>query len=72
MSHSHEKVIGGGAVGCGTALQAGMSRVQFPMVSLDYFIDIILPAALWLWGLAQPLKEMSTRNISLWVKVAGA
>jgi len=36
-----------GAVGWGTALQAGRSRVRFPMVSLDFFIDIILPAALW-------------------------
>jgi len=30
-----------------TALQAGRSRVRFPMVSLDFLIDIILPAALW-------------------------
>ena len=40
----------GSAVGWGTALQVGRSRIQFPMVSLEFFIDIILPAALWLWG----------------------
>jgi len=39
-----------GAVGWGTALQAGRSRVRFLMVPLELFIDIILPAALWPWG----------------------
>jgi len=34
----------------GTALQAGRSRVRFPMVSLDFFIDIILPAVVCPWG----------------------
>jgi len=29
------------------ALQAGRLRVRFPMVSSDFFIDIILPVALW-------------------------
>ena len=38
------------AVGCGTALQVGRSRVRLPMVSLGFFIDIILLAALWPWG----------------------
>ena len=38
-----------GAVGWSTALQAGRSRVRFPMVSLEFFIDTILLAALWPW-----------------------
>ena len=33
-----------------TAPQVGRSQVRFPMVSLEFFIDIILPAALWPWG----------------------
>ena len=40
----------GGAVGWGTALQVVMSRVRFSMVSLEFFIYIILPAVLWPWG----------------------
>ena len=34
--------VRGGAVGWGTALQAGRSRVRFPLVSLEFVIDIIL------------------------------
>ena len=30
-----------------TALQVGRLRVRFPIVSLEFFIDIILSAALW-------------------------
>ena len=39
---SFEYCVGarGGAVGWGTALLAGRSRVRFPMVSLEFFIDI--------------------------------
>jgi hypothetical protein len=39
----------GGAVGWDTALQAGRSRVWIPMASLEFFIEIILPATLWPW-----------------------
>ena len=40
----------GGAVGWDTSQKAGRSRVRFSVVSLEFFIDIILPAALWPWG----------------------
>jgi hypothetical protein len=39
-----------GAVGWGTVLHAGKLRVWFLMVSLEFFVDIILPVALWPWG----------------------
>ena len=37
----------GGTVVWGNTLQVGMSRVRFRMMSLEFFIDIILPATLW-------------------------
>jgi hypothetical protein len=36
--------------GQGSTLQIGRSRVPFPMVSLEFFSDIILPVELWSWG----------------------
>ena len=55
----------GCAVGRGTAVQARRSQFRFPMVSLEIFIDIILPRLIVALGSTQPLKEMSTRSISL-------
>ena len=37
-------------VGWGTALRTRRSRFRFPMVSLEFFIDIILQTALWDWS----------------------
>ena len=53
-------------------MHAGRSRVRFQMVSMGFFIDLILLAALWPWGLIQPLKKTSNRVISRRVNAAGA
>ena len=42
--------VRGGAFDRGTALQAGRSRFRFAISSLEFFIYLILPVALWLWG----------------------
>jgi hypothetical protein len=58
----------GSVVGWGTMLQAGRSRVIFPMRPfLDFSIDLILPVALCPWR-RQPLTEISTRNLPGGVK----
>jgi hypothetical protein len=41
-------------VGWSTMLQAGRSRVRFSTWSMDFSIDLILPAALWPLGSTQP------------------
>jgi hypothetical protein len=42
-------------------LQGGWSRVPFSMRSLDFLIDLILPAAIRHLGSTKPLTEMSIR-----------
>jgi hypothetical protein len=39
---------------------------------MEFFIDIIPPAALMALGTTQPVTKMNTRNISWGVKAAGA
>ena len=42
-----EEGILGGAVGLGTVLQPGRSLFRFPIMSLELFIEIIVPPSLW-------------------------
>ena len=62
----------GGAFGWGTALQAGRSRVRFPMVSLQFLIDLITSDRTMALGSTHPVREVSSRNIFWDVKTAGA
>jgi hypothetical protein len=56
----------GGTVGWGIALQAGRSRVRFPMVSLEFFpIDIILLDTHWLWG--RPTEALTEMGIMIFL-----
>jgi phage shock protein PspC (stress-responsive transcriptional regulator) len=52
----------GVAGGLGSALQAGRSWVRFLLVSLEFFIDIILPAS----------KKNEYQEYFLGVRTAGA
>jgi hypothetical protein len=60
------------AVGWGTVLPVGRSRVLIPDGVIGIFHLHNLSGRIIALGLTQPLTEMSTRNISWGVKVAGA
>ena len=62
----------GGAAVRDTELETGRSRVQFPMGSLEFCIDIIFSAAIGGSGVIQLLTEMCTRGVFLGIKAAGA
>ena len=61
----------GSAVGCGTALQAGGSRVRFPNITGIFHWHNPSSRTMVL-GSTQPLTEMSTRNISFRIQTACA
>jgi hypothetical protein len=61
----------GGAVGWGTALQTGRSRIRFPIMSVDFFTIDFVGRTMAL-GSTQPLTEMSTRNIPWGINAASA
>jgi len=58
--------------GWGTALQAGRSRVRFPAVSLEFFIDIILPPPHYGPGVDSASNRNEYQEYFLAVKAAGA
>jgi len=57
---------------CSLLYERKVAGWAFPLVSLEFFVDVILWAALRTWILTQALTEMSTGNISWGVKAACA
>ena len=44
---------------------------RFPMVSLEFFIDVMLPTALWPW-VDSACNRNEYQEYFLWVEAAGA
>jgi hypothetical protein len=53
----------GSVIGWGTMLQAGLSRVRFPMKSLDFFNWRNSSSSTMALRSSKPVTEMSTRNL---------
>jgi hypothetical protein len=64
-------LFGNALFSSGTELKTGRSRVRFPMVSLEFFIVIILPGALWP-GINSVSKRNKYQDYFLGVKATGA
>jgi hypothetical protein len=65
---TYQRGASGSVVCWGTMLQAGRSRVRFPMMSLDSF-NLRNPASRTMaLGTTQPLTEISTRNLPEGIK----
>jgi hypothetical protein len=62
--HSTQSGSRGRVVGWGTMLQAGRSRVRFPMSSLQFFSWPNPSSNIVAMGSTQRLTEMGTRNLS--------
>jgi hypothetical protein len=60
----------GGAVGWGIVLQVGRSRFRFPIMSLEFFIDIIQPH--YGTGVDSASNRNEYQEYFMVVKVAGA
>jgi hypothetical protein len=56
----------------GTALQSGRSQIQYPMVSLEFFIYINLRAALWPYSQLNPRQNWVPGIFPVGIKAAGA
>jgi len=63
--------VRGGAVGWGTELQDRSLRFRFPKMSLEFFIHINIPTALWP-SLDQATNKTEYHEYFLGVKTAGA
>jgi hypothetical protein len=55
-----------------TAQEAGRWRVWFPIVSLGFFIALILPAAVWPWDRLRDSNKHEYQGYILGVKAADA